>query len=133
MTNITSLISSAEAGRCYTLGKSDSVEVIFRADGEEIGNKYAVAEWWMEPGAPELGSHVHEANDELIYVLEGEMTVLVGSEWTPQKQGSLVYIPAGTAHGFRNDSSERAGILNIFTDGAYEAMMPQVKAMFANL
>ena len=129
--NLSPLVHTADAGRRYVLGKSSDVEVVFRADGDEIGNQFAVTEWWMDPGAPGLDSHVHADNHELIYVLSGEMSILVDTTWTSHAAGSLVFVPSGTAHGFRNDSAAKAGVLNVFTNGAYEAMMPQIQAMFA--
>lgn len=118
-------------GRRYHLGKGDTIEVLFKTDGSENGNGHTTTEWWMEPAAPAVDAHVHEINDELIFVLEGTASILLGEDWKPYKKGSFVAIPAGTQHGFRNDSGQRMGLLNIFLSGAYEAMMPQIQAMFA--
>lgn len=118
-------------GRDYKLGGSEEIEVTFKADGEEVANKYSITEWWMEKGAPAVDAHIHETNDELIYVLEGTASVLNGENWVQLKKGGMAIIPAGVVHGFRNDSDQRAGILNIFLNGAYEAMMPQIQMMFA--
>lgn len=52
------------------------------------------------------------------------------TEWWMAK-GGIAIIPAGVTHAFRNDSDQRVGILNIFLPGAYEAMMPQIQALFA--
>ena len=124
-------ICHPSGGRVYKLGAADSIEVKFQADGDEVENRYAITEWWMEPGAPELTPHVHEANDELIYVLDGTATILIGEKSITLERGGLVVIPSGTVHAFQNDSEQRMGILNIFLNGAYEAMMPQITAMFA--
>ena len=104
----------------------------FKADGEEVANQYAITEWWMDKGGPGPAPHVHEANNELIYVLEGPVSVLVEDTWEALEKGALVVIPAGTTHTFRNDSPHRVGILNIFLDGAYEAMMPHIIKAFAD-
>ena len=119
-------------GRNYKLRANESLDVTFKADGDEVANKYSITEWWMEPGAPAVDAHIHETNDELIYVLEGTASVLNGDEWIALEKGGVAIIPAGVTHGFRNDSDKRAGILNIFLNGAYEVMMPQIQAMFAN-
>lgn len=118
-------------GRRYHIGKGDRIEVLFKADGAEVDHGYAVTEWWMETGAPGLDAHVHDVNDELIFVLEGTASILLGTDWKTCEKGSFVAIPAGTTHGFRNDTDQRMGLLNIFLAGAYEAMMPQIQAMFA--
>lgn len=125
------LASAAGDGRRYTLGKNDDVEVVFRADGDEAGNKYAITEWWMQSGAPGLDAHVHDDNDEVMFVLTGEATILMGEDWKTHGAGSVVIVPAGVTHGFRNDGDAKMGVLNIFTNGAYEAMMPAIKGIFA--
>ena len=127
-----SILSHPADGRVYRLGSAENIEVKFRADGDEVANNYAITEWWMEPNAPGLDAHIHETNDELIYVIEGTASVLIGDEWIPMEKGGMVVIPAGVTHAFRNASDARMGILNIFLSGAYEAMMPQIQAMFAH-
>lgn len=128
------IVSHPTDGRVYKLGASDAkrVEVTFKADGAEVANKYSITEWWMEKDSPGVNAHIHETNDELIYVLEGTASVLLGEDWVQMEKGGLVVIPAGTRHGFRNDSNQRVAVLNIFLAGAYEAMMPQIQAMFAH-
>lgn len=132
MDNRQPIINQSTDGRLYTLGAAGKTEVIFKADGDEVANRYAVAEWWMDQSAPGVDAHIHEANDELIYVLAGPVAILVKDDWVQIEKSGLVVIPAGTQHGFRNDSDQRVGLLNILLSGAYEAMMPQIQAMFEN-
>ncbi len=126
------LTLAADAGRVYSLGKDNNTTVKFKADGAEVDNQYAITEWWLDANAPGVEQHIHEANDELIYVLAGPVSVMNGDGWQTLETGAIAIIPAGTPHGFRNDSDKRVGILNILMGGAYEAMMPQIQAMFAN-
>lgn len=126
------IISHPTDGRSYKIGAEENTEVIFKADGEEVANKYAITEWWMEAGGPGPAPHIHEHNNELIYVLEGPVSVLVGDTWETIEKGGLVVIPAGIRHTFKNESNQRVGILNIFMDAAYEAMMPQLMKMYAD-
>ena len=126
------LISAASEGRRYQLGAKENTEVIFKADGDEVANEYAITEWWLEAGGPGPQPHVHENNDELIYVLKGSVSILLGEEWQVLSKGGLCVIPAGTTHTFANQSDERIGILNIVVGSAYEFMMPQITQMFAN-
>ena len=51
-----------------------------------------------------VAQHVHEGNDEVIYVVAGEGTVRIGDAPTPVRAGSLVVVTNGTGHAF-----ERAG------------------------
>lgn len=84
----------------------------------------------MDEGGPSPAPHVHEANDELMYVLEGPVSILVGETWEKMEKGGFVLIPAGIQHTFRNDSNQRVGILNLLLGTSYEAMMPQIVKFF---
>jgi mannose-6-phosphate isomerase-like protein (cupin superfamily) len=112
-------------GRPYDLGPLHSP---FLADGVESGDRYCVSEWWLEAGQPGAGAHAHESNEELFYVLEGTMSFLAGTEWIEAPRGSFLRVPAGTTHDFENRSDARAGVLNVFLPGGFEAMMPRLLA-----
>ena len=47
------------------------MRAVFKADEAETQERYSVAEWWLRPGAAGPGAHLHEANDEIFYVLAG--------------------------------------------------------------
>ncbi|ADB49657.1 cupin domain-containing protein [Conexibacter woesei] len=105
-------------GRAYTLGP---MEALFKADGAETGDRYCVSEWWLDAGRSGPGPHSHENNEELFYVLEGTMTFLVGDEHVDAAAGSFLRLPAGTVHDFENRGDARAGVLNVFLPGGFEA------------
>ena len=126
------IVNHSVDGRSYKIGAKQNTEVIFKADGDEVANQYAITEWWMEAGGPGPAPHVHENNNELIYVLQGPVSVLLGETWQTVEAGGLVIIPAGVHHTFKNDSNQKVGLLNIFLDGAYEAMMPYLIKMYAD-
>ena len=51
--------------------------------------------------------HMHEHTDESFDVIEGEGVILVGGNEVRGRPGALVFVPAGTQHGLRNDSERR--------------------------
>jgi quercetin dioxygenase-like cupin family protein len=51
--------------------------------------------------------HVHREHNDLFYVLDGELSVLVGDGWVQVPAGTLVLAPPLLVHGFRNGSDER--------------------------
>ncbi len=116
-------------GRVYALGK---MTAIFKADEEETHQRYSISEWWLDPHSTGPGAHLHEANDEIFYVLEGTAMILVGDQWLEAPKGSFLRIPAGTIHDFENRSGERAGLLNFFIPGGFEHNMPSIVEWFAN-
>jgi mannose-6-phosphate isomerase-like protein (cupin superfamily) len=115
-------------GRSYRAGP---MRAVFKADGAETGNGYCVSEWWLGAGDPGPGPHSHEENVELFYVLEGTMTFLAGERWFEAPAGSFLRIPAGIRHDFENRGTVRAGALNVFLPGGFEAMMPAIVEYFA--
>lgn len=74
-----------------------------------------ITEW---PGAAPP-RHIHLGFDELIYVLEGELTFELAGEAFAAADGSLVYVPRGVEHGFAVES-ERVRLLAIFLPGGAE-------------
>lgn len=114
------------AGRAYGMGRMSAV---FKADEGETAHAYSISEWWLEANTSGPGAHSHP-EDDVFFVLEGTMSILVGERWVEAKRGSFVLIPGGTTHDFENRSEERAGVLN-FSPGPFEPQMPDIVRWFA--
>jgi mannose-6-phosphate isomerase-like protein (cupin superfamily) len=52
--------------------------------------------------------HRHDHHDLLVVVLEGHGTMRLGDEERPVGRGSILWIPRGTVHAFRNTSETPA-------------------------
>jgi mannose-6-phosphate isomerase-like protein (cupin superfamily) len=115
------------SGRSYQAGP---MRAVFKADGVETDSRYCVSEWWLDAGDSGPGPHSHEDNVEMFYVIEGTMSFLVDDEWLDASRGSFLRIPAGVTHDFENRSESRAGALNLFLPGGFEAMMPAIVDWF---
>ncbi len=109
-------------GRAYEMPE---MRAVFKADGEETGERYSVSEWWVKPHGKGPGPHLHEMEDELFYVIAGTMSVMVGGTWSDLAAGSFIRIPVGTMHDFENRTNEAAALLNVFM-GAFEHNMPAI-------
>ncbi len=113
-------------GRSYLMGR---ISAVFKADGEETGNGYSISEWWLEPHTQGPGAHAHP-EDDVFYVIEGTMSILVGDRWIDAPKGSFILAPGGLTHDFQNRSSSRAGILNLSIPGEFEPQMPGIAKWF---
>ncbi len=72
-----------------------------------------------------LGPPPHTlTQDELFYVLEGEITLIAGSLKTVAKAGTLAYIPAHCIHSFRVEQSETR-LLNFYFPGGFEKALTE--------
>jgi mannose-6-phosphate isomerase-like protein (cupin superfamily) len=101
---------------------------VFKADGDETKRAYSILKWWLEPRTQGPGAH---AEDDVFYVIEGTMSFLIEDRWIDASRGSFVLAPAGVTHGFRNRSSDRAGVLNVSIPGDFEQHMPGIVSWFA--
>ena len=61
--------------------------------------------------------HVHDEDDELFYLLEGELTVAGPEGETVARAGACVRLPRGVPHGFRNDGAAPARFMVVVTPG----------------
>lgn len=114
------------AGRQYPMGR---ISAVFKADEAETAQAYSISEWWLEANCTGPGPHSH-SEDDVFFILEGTMSVLLGDEWIDASAGSFVLIPGGVTHDFQNRSDRRAGLLN-FTNGVFEPEMPGIAQWFA--
>lgn len=112
-------------GRGYAMGR---ISAIFKADQTETAFAYSISEWWLEANTKGPGAHAHP-EDDVFFVIEGTMSILVGERWVEAPRGSFVLIPGGVTHDFENRSSSRAGVLN-FSPGPFEQEMPAIAEWF---
>src|SRR5271155_5867138 len=82
----------------------------FLATGEDTNGRYAIWEAIVPPGGGPP-PHVHSREEEGFYVLEGEITFLVGETRIVAKAGTFANMPVGTPHSFKNESSKPAKML----------------------
>ena len=90
----------------------------FVATGSQTRGDFGLFEVTMEPGGSGPGPHLHRTFSESFHVLEGELAVLTGDEWTTARAGDLVYVPRSGVHGFRAAGPDvGARFLILFTPG----------------
>jgi quercetin dioxygenase-like cupin family protein len=83
---------------------------LVKATGEQTGGAFGLVEQVLPSGS---GSpyHVHHAEDEAFYVLEGEVSFVSGDQWTRATAGSYIFLPRDIPHGFRTETPSRVLIL----------------------
>jgi quercetin dioxygenase-like cupin family protein len=81
-----------------------------KATGEQTGGAFGLLEQTIPAGfASPL--HVHHAEDEAFYVLDGQVTFLSGERRIQATAGSYVFLPRDIPHAFRVDTPARLLIL----------------------
>lgn len=114
-------------GRAYPMGR---IAALFKADEFETESRYSISEWWLEPHTKGPVGHSHP-EDDVFYVIEGTMSVLVDDAWTDGARGSFILVPGGVTHDFENRGDVRAGVLNLSIPGPFESHMPEIVRLFA--
>ena len=91
----------------------------FRLLSEQTGGNVSVLEE-MVPVGGGTPLHIHHTSDELIHLLAGELTIKLGIRVTTIGAGTWVFIPKGTAHGWKNRGQTPVRAVFVFTpaDGA---------------
>ncbi len=62
--------------------------------------------WYLEPGHDRKGTHVHEKQEELYYVIEGPGRLTVADETLDVPEGAFVRLPPETPRRLFNDTDE---------------------------
>lgn len=90
------------------------------ATGETTQGQYCLFEQLCptDSGPP---PHTHTQR-EMFYILDGQITFMVGEEVFTAGAGTFVTVPPHTAHSFRVDS-ETARILNSYTPAGFERLI----------
>ena len=61
----------------------------------------------------ELPPHYHESREEVVYVIRGGGTMLLGNEKRPIKAGDILHIPRRVPHGFVNGAKRETVVLSV--------------------
>ncbi len=97
-----------------------------KVDSEQTGGAYSLFEVVVGPSG---GSqpHVQHREDECFYMLEGEFEFIVEGARIEAGPGSLVYVPKGNLHAFRNTGETTGRMLVSQTPGGlYEGFVEEV-------
>jgi len=93
--------------------------VTIKALGNDTGASYSIVEKVVYPGQ-EVSRHVHTSEDEMWYMLEGELIWNLGGRESLGRKGSFIHLPRFVAHSFMNKSDKPARMLLMFAPGGFE-------------
>lgn len=86
--------------------------------GRESNGRFTVLESLEHRGASHP-LHLHHREDELIYVLDGQVSFQQGGVWTAGRAGDCQFLPRGQEHTYVIES-ERARLLILHTPAGLE-------------
>ena len=101
--------------------------IFFRALGttykvlsKSISGSAAIVEHTVEPKSIGAPMHKHTHEDEISYVLEGELSVIQDGIIQTAGPGQYIVKPRGIFHTFWNSGDERIRFIEIITPGNFE-------------
>ncbi len=113
-----------EAGRGERL-RFGEVEVVVKAAADTTGGAFTVFE---ENEAVDTPLHMHENEDELFFVLEGEHVFQVGEEEFQVGPGGLVFAPRGVPHSQRRVVPRTGRTLVLTSPAGFEGFFRELAA-----
>jgi len=96
-----------------------------KAGPEVTGGRLTVAEFELPPGF-RVPTHSHRDEDELFYVLEGEVTFWCDGAARTFTRGGLAWLPRRKAHTFEVSDDAGARMFNIHTGPRFAGLVGEL-------
>ncbi len=98
---------------------------IVKASSSATGGVLSVVEMRM-PAGFSPPPHVHHAEDEAFYLLEGQIDAQVGELTTAAQKGSFLWLPRGVLHGFTVTGDGPCTILTLTAPSGFDRFVAEV-------
>lgn len=89
-----------------------------KVTGEQSGRGLTVLEGLLVSGGPPL--HVHEAEDEVVIVLDGQLDYQVGDDGGALAAGGLLWLPRRVPHAIANLAESPCRFITVVTPSGIE-------------
>lgn len=134
MTTTTPTTTSATTVKVVRPGEGDlgglgpGVGVQFKIDGEDTGGLVSIVEHPFEVGAI-VPPHVHHLEDEISYVLDGEIGFRSEDDEVVLSPGGYIVKPRGQVHAMWNAASTPARMIEVITTAGFENFFRELSAL----
>jgi quercetin dioxygenase-like cupin family protein len=108
------LVSGSTPGRSYML----------KLLGGATGDSIMLFEETV-PAGTKSTHHLHRDSDEVAYVLEGEITFLIGDEVAAGGPGACAFMPRGVPHAWKNTGAETGKVVFLYTPAGAGALIEE--------
>jgi mannose-6-phosphate isomerase-like protein (cupin superfamily) len=100
---------------------------------EQTNNQFSCWERVIPPKTMGPSPHVHKDLDEVIRVLKGKVTVMVGEELFEVEEGGWHLRPHGLVHTFWNATNEPALVMEIYPNQNLEVFLEELNQHLSEL
>jgi quercetin dioxygenase-like cupin family protein len=122
--NAPKVIRDGEGRKLNVIGDKMTIKL----SGEDTDGQYVLAEQYNEPGVG-IPMHVHEHEDEIFRVLEGELEVVVDGNRSVLGPGDTAFCPRGIPHTWRVVGNSWAKVDLSFFPAGLEKMFHELAAL----
>jgi len=105
-------------------------QTFHKIKSKDTNGVFSVMEFVTPPGKG-VALHVHEREDELVYLLDGEIEVTLGDQKMKAVPGVMALLPRGIPHGFTNIGSKPSRLLDTILPGLFDNYFVELAALFA--
>jgi mannose-6-phosphate isomerase-like protein (cupin superfamily) len=120
------VVHGRDEGERHAIGAD--AELFIKATGEDTAGSFFLSETVVGAGFPGPPPHRHERLHDMFYVLDGVLTMRLGSETVEAPPGTFVCVPPGVEHTFSNRSDGPVRFLNFNTPSGWENYMRDLAA-----
>lgn len=106
------LVLPGEGSQMSALGLT-AIEKIRSADTDGVSYAFEV----ISPTGFGIPPHVHTHEDEVLYVIEGELEIFLDGKVLRAGAGSVLNFTRGMAHGFKGIATPISRVLHVVTPG----------------
>ncbi|MBI1879197.1 MAG: cupin domain-containing protein [Chloroflexi bacterium] len=108
-------LTSEEGQAVWFLG----IPTFIKATGEQTGEAFGLIEQVVPVGF-ESPYHVHHTEEEIFFILEGELTFISGERRMTRTAGSYTFLPRDIPHGFKVIGDKPARFFILTTPAGFE-------------
>jgi quercetin dioxygenase-like cupin family protein len=105
-------------------------QVFHKVKSKDTDNVFSVVEI-VTPQGKGVTHHVHEREDELVYLLEGEIEVTLGNQKMKAVPGVMALLPRGIPHSFTSVGNKPSRLLDTILPGQFDNYFVELAALFA--
>lgn len=99
---------------------------LVKVRGDDTGGLYSVLEHTLEVETLAMPMHRHRAETKTLYVLEGLLTVRLGTDTFIAAPGTSLVVPAGAMHTMWNETQRPVRFLAVVAPGGLESYYAEV-------
>jgi len=103
--------------------------IFHRAKSTDTNGVSSVVEFVSEPGQG-VPLHLHTYEDELVYVVDGQLEVTLGDQNMTATAGVLALLPRGIPHGFTNTGGTPSRLLIVILPGTFDNYFVALHKLF---